>query len=162
MDPIIWILILVAAGSLIAVFTLFKRSPAAAPDDAEEENDRETGGLEEEEPEADDGQEDEDDWEDNEDGDELIEETPLTSETAKVTDLRVEQRPPGLYVDPRDQLKFMADFKIFKGKKKSYSRSIEIPEELYEKLKVGESATLITQGNLFVDFGDRYAESVEN
>ena len=113
--------------------------------------DDENADEDDEDVEEDDG----DDW--DEDAEEPIEEIPLTSAKAKITDLRIEQRSPGLYADPRDQLRFIADFQVSKRE----PRSMEIPEELYDKLKIGERATLITQGNLFIDFGDRYAEPAE-
>lgn len=162
MDLMIWIFAAAALVGLIAALALrFGQSAATEVQKTEEETEELSGDNQDAEQEVDIAEEDEADGDLYEEEEEDIEEVSLTTERAEVADLRIEQRPPGLYKSPREQLKFLAEFTIYKGKKIVGSRSIEIPEKLYDTLKVGEKAALITQGDRFIDFGDRTAEACE-
>jgi len=56
------------------------------------------------------------------------------------------------------RLKFLVDFQLNDGEIKT----LMVSEQQYEKMSVGEFAMLMTQNGRFIDFGDKFAETLND
>ena len=167
MDPVTLITI-IAIVSVIAVIVLFSKRRDAGID---EEYDEDEYDEDENYAYGDDFDEDSDEHyeyeevedetdEDADEDDDLyeVEEAPFESYKATVAGMDIERNPTGTIRTPSSQLDFLVEFKIQRSRNKSEVITLEVPEDIYEDIKLGENALLVMQNGNFIDFGDRYAE----
>jgi hypothetical protein len=169
MEPIT-IIIIIAIVSVIAVLVLSsKRRGAGADEEYDEDEYDEEEELDIEEADEDGGEYEEDygeeyaneepDADAEEDDDEYyVEEASFESYKATVVGMDVERHHNGSAKYPKSNLCFLVEFKIHRSRKKAEVITLDVPEEIYEDIRLGENALLVLQNGHFIDFGDRYAE----